>query len=122
MQRQAGGVRPEFDLMAVTVAAMAVIPLQGHLHREARVRSEAAAWQRATAVPLIAPTPSRLEAHYRHFRDVVVRYPSWDLSLMDLVDPREGTILARPFPWDRAANADDWRAPLAPQPEPIAAR
>ena len=32
----------------------------------------------------------RLEipSRYRHFRDVVVRYPRWDLSLVDLVDPR----------------------------------
>jgi transposase InsO family protein len=54
---------------------------------------------------------------YRHFRDVVVRYPRWDLSLVDLVDPREGTILARLFPLDRAANADGRRAVLEPRPE-----
>ena len=39
-----------------------------------------------------------IPARYRHFRDVVVRYPRWDLSLVDLVDPREGTVLARLFP------------------------
>jgi transposase InsO family protein len=63
----------------------------------------------------------RLEipARYRHFRDVVVRYPRWDFSLVDLVDPREGTILARLFPLDRAANADGRRAVLAPRPEEV---
>ena len=70
----------------------------------------------------LAGTRFEIPSRYRHFRDVVVRYPSWDLSLVDLMDPREGTILARLFPWDRAANADGWRAPLAPQPEPLAAR
>ncbi|MGH6840398.1 MAG: DDE-type integrase/transposase/recombinase, partial [Methylocella sp.] len=31
---------------------------------------------------------------YRHFRKVVVRYARWDLSRVDLVDPRHGTLLA----------------------------
>jgi transposase InsO family protein len=56
-----------------------------------------------------------IPSRYRHFRDVVVRYPRWDLSLVDLVDPREGTILARLFPLDRAANADGRRAVLEPR-------
>ncbi|MGI6416284.1 MAG: hypothetical protein ACOX1P_11495 [Thermoguttaceae bacterium] len=62
-----------------------------------------------------------IPSRYRHFRDVVVRYPRWDLSLVDLVDPREATLLARLFPLDRAANADGRRAPLAPRPEPVSA-
>jgi len=62
-----------------------------------------------------------IPSRYRHFRDVVVRYPRWDLSLIDLVDPREGTILARLFPLDRAANADGRRALLTPQPGQISA-
>jgi hypothetical protein len=52
---------------------------------------------------------------------VVVRYPRWDLSLVDLVDPREGTILARLFPLDRAANADGRRAVLGPRPDDVSA-
>jgi transposase InsO family protein len=65
----------------------------------------------------------RLEipSRYRHFRDVVVRYPQWDLSLVDLVDPREGMVLARLFPLDRAARADGRRALLEPRPEPSSA-
>jgi hypothetical protein len=58
---------------------------------------------------------------YRHFRDVVARYPRWDLSLVDLVDPREGTILAHLFPLDRAANADGRRALVEPRPEQVSA-
>jgi transposase InsO family protein len=60
-----------------------------------------------------------IPSRYRHFRDVVVRYPRWDLSLVDLVDPREATILARLFPLDRAANADGRRAVLEPRPEEV---
>ena len=62
-----------------------------------------------------------IPARYRHFRDVVVRYPRWDLSLVDLVDPREGTILARLYPLDRTANADGRRAVLASQPDEVPA-
>jgi hypothetical protein len=60
-----------------------------------------------------------IPARYRHFRDVVVRYPRWDLSLVDLVDPRQGTVLARLFPLDRRANADGRRAVIDPQPEEV---
>lgn len=49
--------------------------------------------------------PSR----YRHFHDVSVRYARWDLSRVDLVDPRTGTILAPLYPLDRRANADGQR-------------
>lgn len=58
-----------------------------------------------------------IPSRYRHLRDVVVRYPRWDLGLVDLVDPRAGTILARLFPLDRAANADGRRAVVGPRAE-----
>jgi len=62
-----------------------------------------------------------IPARYRHFRDVVVRYPRWDLGLVDLVDPRQGTVLARLFPLNRTANADGRRAIIDPQPEEVSA-
>ena len=54
--------------------------------------------------------PTRL----RHFREVVVRYARWDLSRVDLVDPRQGTLLAPLYPLDRTANADGRRAVVEP--------
>lgn len=57
--------------------------------------------------------PSRL----RHFPEVVVRYARWDLSRVDVVDPRSGAILAPIRPLDRQANADGRRAAVAP-PDP----
>jgi transposase InsO family protein len=48
-------------------------------------------------------------ARYRHFRKVSVRYARWDLSRVDLVDSRGGTILAPLYPLDRQANADGQR-------------
>jgi transposase InsO family protein len=62
-----------------------------------------------------------IPARYRHFQEVVVRYARWDLSQVAMVDPREGTILARLFPLDRAANADGRRAVVVPQPDDVAA-
>ena len=53
-------------------------------------------------------------ARFRHFRDVVIRYARWDLSRVDLVDPRHGTLLAPLYPLDRAANADGRRAVVDP--------
>jgi putative transposase len=58
----------------------------------------------------------RLEipARYRHFRKVAVRYARWDLSRVDLVDPRGGTILSPLYPLDRKANADGQRLLFEP--------
>ncbi|HWT83521.1 MAG TPA: DDE-type integrase/transposase/recombinase [Candidatus Methylomirabilis sp.] len=53
-------------------------------------------------------------ARFRHCRDVVVRYARWDLSRVDLIDPRHGTLLAPLYPLDRVANADGRRANVAP--------
>ena len=50
-----------------------------------------------------------IPARFRHFDDVVVRYARWDLSRVDLIDPRTGTILAPLYPLDRTANADGQR-------------
>jgi transposase InsO family protein len=50
-----------------------------------------------------------IPARYRHFENVSVRYARWDLGRVDLVDPRNGTILAPLYPLDRQANADGQR-------------
>ncbi len=55
-----------------------------------------------------------IPARYRHFRDVTVRYARWDLGRVDLVDGRNGTILAPIYPLDKAANADGRRAMIEP--------
>jgi putative transposase len=54
--------------------------------------------------------PSR----YRHLLRVTVRYASWDLSQVHLVDERRGTILCRLYPLDRTRNADGQRRSLEP--------
>ena len=54
--------------------------------------------------------PSR----YRHLRDLTVRYASWDLSQVHLIDERSGHVLCRLYPQDKQRNASGLRAPLEP--------
>ena len=53
-----------------------------------------------------------IPARYRHFREVTVRYACWDLCRVDLVDERNGIILAPIYPLDKTANADGRRAAI----------
>jgi len=54
---------------------------------------------------------TRLEipSRYRHLTEVHLRYARWDLSRVDLIDPRNGTILCALQPLDKAANAEGLR-------------
>jgi hypothetical protein len=54
--------------------------------------------------------PSR----YRHLRELYVRYASWDLSQVHLLDERSGQLLCRLYPQDKQRNASGMRAPLEP--------
>lgn len=54
--------------------------------------------------------PSR----FRHLERVSVRFASWDLGRVHLVDPRTGALLAPLYPLDRARNADGHRRQLGP--------
>jgi putative transposase len=49
---------------------------------------------------------------YRHLPRVEIRYASWDLSLIHLVDERTGKVLLRLFPQDKTKNASGLRRPL----------
>jgi putative transposase len=55
-----------------------------------------------------------IPGRYRHFRRVAVRYARWDLGRVDLVDERNGIILAHIYPLDKTANADGRRAAIEP--------
>ena len=56
-----------------------------------------------------------LPSAYRTLQRVHVRVARWDLSSIDLVDPRHGTHLAILYPIDKERNADGRRRAL-PQP------
>jgi putative transposase len=53
-----------------------------------------------------------IPSRYRHLDRVPVRYARWDLTRVDLVDPRTGAILCALKPLDKAANADGQRCAL----------
>jgi hypothetical protein len=54
--------------------------------------------------------PSR----YRHLERLSVRYASWDLGRVHVVDGRTGELLAPLYPLDRAKNADGMRRARGP--------
>ncbi len=66
---------------------------------------------------------TRLEipSRYRHLTEVHLRYARWDLSRVDLIDPRSGAILCAVQPLDKAANAEGLRRRLEPMGQQPAA-
>jgi putative transposase len=58
---------------------------------------------------------------YRTLPKLRLRVARWDLSTIDLVDPRAGTHLATLYPLDKARNADAVRRvlPAAAAPRPV---
>ena len=59
--------------------------------------------------------PSR----YRHMPQLSVRYASWDLANVYLVDQRSGTMLTRLYPQDKRLNASGQRRQNAPLTEDV---
>jgi len=53
-----------------------------------------------------------IPSRFRNFTRIRVRYASWNLGRVHLVDPRVGTMLARLYPLDRTRNADGLRRSL----------
>jgi hypothetical protein len=62
IEGQATERRPQFDLVAIRVATMAVVPSRRHVHREARRAIGGAVSQRTTPVPLVTTAAGGLEA------------------------------------------------------------
>ena len=58
---------------------------------------------------------------YRHLTRLELRFASWDLALVHLVDEQTGTVLCRLFPQDKTRNASGLRRSLEPvTAEPVA--
>jgi transposase InsO family protein len=55
-------------------------------------------------------------ARFRHVRKLPLRYATWDMSHVWLMDPNTDTVLAQVFPVDKARNAEAVRRPLAAGP------
>jgi transposase InsO family protein len=50
-----------------------------------------------------------IPSRFRHLRKLRLRYASWDLTHVWLVDERTGAVLSRLYPLDKARNADGFR-------------
>jgi len=68
--------------------------------------------RRSDGTILVEGVRFEIPSRFRHLERVTVRYARWDLSLVDLVDPRSGAILASLSPLDKARNADGARRAL----------
>ena len=55
-----------------------------------------------------------LPSRYRTLLRPTVRFARWDLTTLDLVAPRTGTLLCELHPQDKLENADGKRRPLEP--------
>lgn len=70
--------------------------------------------RRSDGTVSLAGTRFEIPSQYRHLVIVHLRYARWDLSRVDLVDPRTDTILVPVRPLDKSANADGLRRRVAP--------
>jgi len=59
-------------------------------------------------------TRFEIPSRYRHLERVNLQYARWDLTRVDLVDPRTGAILCPVKPLDKSANANGQRRRLSP--------
>lgn len=69
--------------------------------------------RRSDGTATIAGVRYEVPSRYRTLERLSVRYASWDLSTVHLVDERSGTLLAPLYPLDRAKNAAQSRRVLA---------
>ncbi len=66
----------------------------------------------------IAGTRFEVPARFYHLRRVQIRYATWDLSHVWLMDELAGVVLQQLYPVDKVRNADGFRRPIETQPHP----
>jgi hypothetical protein len=87
--------------------------------RLAFTRTETRTQRRSDGTIVIRGRRFEVPDRYRHLSRLEVRYASWDLSLVHLVDERTGTVLCRLFPQDQVQNSSGLRRtrdPLSNEP------
>jgi putative transposase len=82
--------------------------------RLAFTRSEARTQRRSDGTVSIEGRRFEVPNRYRHLERVAIRYASWDLSQVHLVDERTEKVLCRLYPLDKERNANGLRRPLEP--------
>jgi putative transposase len=86
-------------------------PSSEDLRRAFRIEMTRAV-RRSDATFTVAGVRFELPWRYRTLSRVTLRVARWDLSTVDLVDPRSGTYIATLMPLDKARNADGRRRVL----------
>ena len=92
--------------------------------RHAFRRQELRTQRRSDGTLTVGGVRFEVPARYRTLARPAVRYASWDLSSVTLVDPRRDVALAEIYPLDKAKNADGRRrtveaASTEPAPTPV---
>lgn len=87
-------------------------PSSEELRRAFRVEATRAV-RRSDATFTVAGVRFELPWRYRTLSRVTIRVARWDLSSVDLVDPRSGTYVATLLPLDKEKNADGRRRVIA---------
>jgi len=82
--------------------------------RAAFTRCERRTQRVSDGTVMLAAQRFEVPNRYRHLRELLVRFASWDLSVVHLVDERTGQLLCRLYPQDKTRNAAGIRAPLEP--------
>ena len=80
--------------------------------RLAFTRTEQRTQRKSDSTVVIAGRRFEVPNRYRHLRGAEVRFASWDLTTVHLVDQRTGTVLCRLYPQDKTKNASGLRRPL----------
>jgi len=83
-------------------------------------RQELRAQRRSDGTITVEGVRFELPSRYRTLQRPAIRYASWDLSNVDLVDAKSGVLLAVLLPLDKTKNADGRRRVLDPEPEVVA--
>jgi hypothetical protein len=96
-------------------------PSSDELRRAFR-RQELRTQRRSDGTLTVGGVRYEIPSRYRTLLRPAVRWASWDLSSVDLCDPRRGVVLATLLPIDKQKNADGKRrvldAGLDTEPEP----
>ncbi len=89
--------------------------------RLAFTRSEGRNQRRSDGTVSIEARRFEVPNRYRHIERVAIRYATWDLSQIHLVDERTEQVLCRLYPLDKERNASGLRRPLEPlSADPVA--
>ena len=91
--------------------------------RLAFTRTEQRTQRKSDGTVVIDGRRFELPNRYRHITQVEVRFATWDLTTVHLVDARSGTVLCRLYPQDKTRNASGLRRPLdRVSAEPVTAK